>query len=191
MLWTLRMPFILYPTWTFLPLRRLLARMIPFTALRNFEFRSSGALRPSAAARSSPESCFVGASKRWGDGGGWSGDRAAWRSSAASSAAFWRLFWRLSGGDPALGRLWGGDPWLSRRNDIVRRRRVYSFYTRCRLPVSGAAQSLRLCGSGVHVICVPMWRAQRRPRAHAASILDVCRTPKNRCMRRPHPARDT
>ena len=26
--------------------------MIPFTALRNFEFRSSGALRPSAAARS-------------------------------------------------------------------------------------------------------------------------------------------
>ena len=162
MLWTLRMPFILYPTWTFLPLRRLLARMIPFTALRNFDFRSSGALRPSAAARSKPESCFVGPSKRLGEGGGWSGDRAAWRSSAASSAAFWRLFWRLWGGEPALGRLWGGDPWLSRRNDIVRRRRVYSLH---KVQPSGAAQSTAMCGSGVHVICVPMWPAQRRPQA--------------------------
>ena len=159
---TFLIPFILYPTWTFLPRLRLLARMIPFTALRNLEFLSSLGARPAAAFASNPESCFVGASKRWGDGGGWSGDRAAWRSSAASSAAFWRLFWRLWGGDPALGRPWGGDPWLSRRNDITVR--GYSF-TQCADCPSGAAQSLRLCGSGVHVICIPALRALRRPQA--------------------------
>ena len=99
--------------------------MIPFTALRNFEFFS---MRPSAAARSKPESCFcglgfVGASNLFcGLGGGWSGDRAAWRSSAASAGSG-----RLWGGDEALcrnepGWLWGGDPALSRRKDMAARR---------------------------------------------------------------------
>ena len=99
--------------------------MIPFTALRNFEFFS---IRPSAAARSNPESCFcglgfVGASNLLcGLGGGWSGDRAAWRSSAASAGSG-----RLWGGDEALcrnepGWLWGGDPALSRRKDMAARR---------------------------------------------------------------------
>ena len=99
--------------------------MIPFTALRNFEFFS---IRPSAAARSRPESCFcglgfVGASNLFcGLGGGWSGDRAAWRSSAASAGSG-----RLWGGDEALcrnepGWLWGGDPALSRRKDMAARR---------------------------------------------------------------------
>ena len=98
-----------------MPRRRRRARMIPFTALRNFEFFSRQA---SAAARSKPESCLVGASNLLcGLGGGWSGDSAAWRSNFSSS-------W--------FGRLWGGDPALSRRNDITRwlpsrRRRVYSF----------------------------------------------------------------
>ena len=76
--------------------------MIPFTALRNFEFFSRQA---SAAARSKPESCFVGASNLlFGEGGGWSGDSAACLSNFSSS-------W--------FGRLWGGDPALSRRKDIV------------------------------------------------------------------------
>ena len=81
--------------------------MIPFTALRNFEFFS---IRPSAAARSRPESCFcglgfVGASNLFcGLGGGWSGDKAACLSNFSSS-------W--------FGRLWGGDPALSRRKDIT------------------------------------------------------------------------
>ena len=99
--------------------------MIPLTAERNFEFFS---MRPSAAARSSPESCFcglgfVGASNLFcGLGGGWSGDRAAWRSSAASAGSG-----RLWGGDEALcrnepGWLWGGDPALSRRKDMAARR---------------------------------------------------------------------
>ena len=105
--------------------------MIPFTADLNLEFFS---IRPSAAARSKPESCFcglgfVGASNLFcGLGGGWSGDRAAWRSSAASAGSG-----RLWGGDEALcrnepGWLWGGDPALSRRKDIVRRRRVYTLH---------------------------------------------------------------
>ena len=74
----------------------------------------------------------------------------------ALATAFWRLFWRLWGGDPALGRLWGGDPAdpVLCRNDMADG--VSTLYTMCRLPLSGAAQSLRLCGSGVHVICVPM-----------------------------------
>ena len=94
--------------------------MIPFTALRNFEFFSRQA---SAAARSKPESCLEGASNLLcGLGGGWSGDRAAWRSSAASAGSG-----RLWGGDEALcrnepGWLWGGDPALSRRKDMAARR---------------------------------------------------------------------
>ena len=139
---TFLIPFILYPTWTFLPRLRLLARIIPFTALRNFEFFS---IRPSAAARSKPESCFcglgfVGASNLFcGLGGGWSGDRAAWRSSAASAGSG-----RLWGGDEALcrnepGWLWGGDPALSRRKDMAARRAdgVSTLYTRCRLADCG------------------------------------------------------
>ena len=131
--------------------------MIPFTALRNFEFFS---IRPSAAARSNPESCFcglgfVGASNLFcGLGGGWSGDRAAWRSSAASAGSG-----RLWGGDEALcrnepGWLWGGDPALSRRKDMAARR-ADGVSTLLHKVQPGAAQSLRLCGSGVHVLCVP------------------------------------
>ena len=117
--------------------------MIPFTALRNFEFFSRQA---SAAARSKPESCFVGASNLLcGLGGGWSGDRAACLSNAASSAAFWRLFWRLWGGDPALGRLWGGDPAdpVLCRNDMAARRAdgVSTLLHKVDWQTCGAAQS--------------------------------------------------
>ena len=68
-----------------------------------------------------------------GLGGGWSGDSAAWRSNFSSS-------W--------FGRLWGGDPALSRRKDITgcasrvcRADGVSTLLHKCRLADSGAAQS--------------------------------------------------